>query len=593
MTRPFPAAATVLAGFLFACLLSPPSAHPLAAQDPGNTSTSIRITMFPPPPPPVEEPEPQATGDSPAPAPGPYVISGIVVSAATGAPLDRAEVTLSSAGNGRTTIAEVTTGESGAFRFDHLGAGKFAVVASRRGYLAAAFQAHDEFATAVVTGPDLVTQNIRLELTPEGVIGGTVTDDFGDPVAGAQITLYRQSHDSGESRIIRVRTEITDDAGGYEFPRLRPGNFYLSVAASPWYAFRPPLRLDNNSNPLPVDQQRSGPLDVAYPVTFYPNATDSASAAPITVNPGDRVDANLSLHAVPAIHIQIRVSQPSDPARGMNIPQLSSEVFGTEQPRPTQILTYGQPGQNTVVDMAGIAPGQYTLREFGPQGEIRGPAVDLTSSQAIDFSAASATVDVSGKLAMASGRQLPANLTASLALAGETDSSTNNTRVNSDGSFDFHSVEPGRYDLRVHASGETLAVVQMAASGAEIQGSRLTVAADPVLLAATLTSGSTTVTGYAQSDGKGVGGVMILLVPADPNAGTDLDRRDQSDSDGSFTLRRVVPGAYTVVAIENGWTLDWAHPDVIAPYLARGLKIRVSDQQKTLALPAPIPVQQR
>ena len=33
-----------------------------------------------------------------------------------------------------------------------------------------------------------------------------------------------------------------------------------------------------------------------------------------------------------------------------------------------------------------------------------------------------------------------------------------------------------------------------------------------------------------------------------------LIRRDQSDSDGSFALRDVVPGQYTVVAIQDGWT---------------------------------------
>ena len=49
-----------------------------------------------------------------------------------------------------------------------------------------------------------------------------------------------------------------------------------------------------------------------------------------------------------------------------------------------------------------------------------------------------------------------------------------------------------------------------------------------------------------------------------------LFRRDQSDSDGTFTLREILPGRYTVVAIERGWELDWQDPAVLKPYLARG-----------------------
>jgi len=37
-----------------------------------------------------------------------------------------------------------------------------------------------------------------------------------------------------------------------------------------------------------------------------------------------------------------------------------------------------------------------------------------------------------------------------------------------------------------------------------------------------------------------------------------LVRRDQSDSDGIFTLHSVVAGQYTVVAISDGWDLEWA-----------------------------------
>jgi hypothetical protein len=55
-----------------------------------------------------------------------------------------------------------------------------------------------------------------------------------------------------------------------------------------------------------------------------------------------------------------------------------------------------------------------------------------------------------------------------------------------------------------------------------------------------------------------------------------LFRRDQSDSDGTFTLREILPGRYTVVAIERGWDLDWQDPAVLKPYLAHGEVVDVA-----------------
>jgi hypothetical protein len=68
---------------------------------------------------------------------------------------------------------------------------------------------------------------------------------------------------------------------------------------------------------------------------------------------------------------------------------------------------------------------------------------------------------------------------------------------------------------------------------------------------------------------------MVVLVPANPADNYSLFRRDQSDSDGSFTLRDVVPGNYTAIAIENGWEIPWADPNALRPYLAKGTPVRV------------------
>jgi hypothetical protein len=73
---------------------------------------------------------------------------------------------------------------------------------------------------------------------------------------------------------------------------------------------------------------------------------------------------------------------------------------------------------------------------------------------------------------------------------------------------------------------------------------------------------------------------MIVLVPDDPDVNASLFRRDQSDSDGTFTLRDVVPGKYTVIAIANGWDLEWDKTSVLKPYMNLGQKLQVNPKGK-------------
>jgi hypothetical protein len=71
---------------------------------------------------------------------------------------------------------------------------------------------------------------------------------------------------------------------------------------------------------------------------------------------------------------------------------------------------------------------------------------------------------------------------------------------------------------------------------------------------------------------------MVLLVPA---SGGNLQdsRRDQSDSDGTFTLGRIVPGKYVLMAIEDGWDLELENEEVLRPYRERGKPVEVGAEE--------------
>ena len=123
---------------------------------------------------------------------------------------------------------------------------------------------------------------------------------------------------SQEQESIKLETAITDDTGAYEFDNLHKGEYLLAVKAEPWYALH---------GAGPRQRATSPSLDVAYPVTFFDSTTEEASASPIALTGGSRVEADVSLHAVPALHLVVEASRKPD---GSSVrPQLRQTVFGT------------------------------------------------------------------------------------------------------------------------------------------------------------------------------------------------------------------------------------------------------------------------
>jgi 5-hydroxyisourate hydrolase-like protein (transthyretin family) len=526
---------------------------------------------------------------------GSYAISGTVINAVTGQPLDRADVSLLAANSEQgQPIAETTTNADGRFVFTHLAAAKYSLHADRQGYLAAAYDEHEGFSTFIVTGEGLVSDGLIFRLAPHSVIGGTITDDSGDPVQQARVSLFRQNTRSGMNNIVRAGTSMTDDTGAYEFARLQPGNYFLTVSATPWYATHPQPKWDAQGKSLP--EAPHSPLDVTYPMTFYVDVTDEDSATPIPLKAGDHAQINFSLHAVPAVHFSFRV--PDSPGQPMQMPQLRQEVFGTADSVATSMLfTFRDASGTAMIETSGMAPGHYETELRGQNGGgSRAASIDATGDVSLDAAQMEVLADITGKVAMADGGKLPDRVNIALQAAdGQSPSNgRGDGRIGIDGTFTLHGVPPGSYEIHVTSnSGKSISISQMTASGATVEGHTLKVGSQPATLAATLVEGSATISGFAKNNGKPASGVMILLVPSHQKFNRELFRRDQSNSDGSFELRQVVPGSYTLVAIEDGWALDWARPEAIAHYLTKGQAVTIPSGSRSVPLKVPIEIQSK
>jgi uncharacterized protein (DUF2141 family)/5-hydroxyisourate hydrolase-like protein (transthyretin family) len=509
-------------------------------------------------------------------------IAGTVVNAQTGEPVRGATVSVLALEDSH-SIASTQTGSDGHFSVDGLPAAKYQLTASKRGYSTAAYDEHGDFSSAIVTGDDpnsnFDTTHLVFRLTPGAALRGVVTADGGDPVADAEVMLFKkpQGYAPGE-RIVQQETAITDDIGTYEFSNLSPGEYLLAAKATPWYAM--------HGNPPSPGQTSATPpnsaLDVAYPITYFDSTTDEASASPILLAQGSRIDANLTLHAVSAIRLQISAPRRQDGQLAR--PQLRQTIFGeTVNNVSAGFLDAATTGSTEFV---GVPPGQYELTQGDPPRVVE---LDATASLQVEPGAGLPAFPVAGT-SFALVTLEPADAAQGLK---PLESSFNK------GAFSFPAVPVGAWKLSAQVDGLPESVLSIVAAGQAHSGSAVTVHDHPLTLVARVTSGGPSVEGFARKDGKGVSGVMVLLVPRalstlpDPSM-LDRIRRDQSDSDGSFSLHDAAPGQYSVLAIQDGWDLDWTRPGILARYLPAGIPVTVkATSENAVRLAEPVPVQSR
>ena len=517
---------------------------------------------------------------------GRFRIAGTVVSVTGGHPLARARVLIIDARNPQ-NIQSFVTSEDGRFEFQ-VNAGKYALQGARRGFLTAAYDAHDQFSTAIVTGTGLDTENLVLRLAPAAVLSGRVLDEFGDPVRHAAIMVYREDHYSGVGLIRPFRRGSTDDQGTYEVRPLNDGTYFLSVSAKPWYAVHPvSTQSGSETSPSHVDPS----LDVTYPSTYYGDATEADEAMPIPVRGGDHLEVDVHLNPVPALHLIFHV--PEDATRGISWPVLQKPAFDGMESVQTDGVQMVSPG---VYEMTGVAPGRYTVRMPGATtGQLEAPAkMDVTQQgQELDVSSGEPTSKVKASVQLRSGGAIPTELRVFLRNSKKRIVAV--AQVDAKGEVDFQDVSPGKYDVLAGFQNKEYSVVRIASQSGRTSGHALNVpAASSLTVSLWLVEGIGIVEGFAKQGGKSVAGAMVVLVPKDPESNRELFRRDQSDLDGSFSLKGVVPGSYTITAIDNGWDLDWAKPAVIAHYCQHAQKLVVGERAKgSVFLTNPVEVQPR
>jgi carboxypeptidase family protein len=312
----------------------------------------------------------QQPAQNPPPSTGTAFIAGQVIEVPSGRPIPGATVspaTFSAGGRGRSATPIATDGQ-GRFFFANLPAGALSLIASKTGYASL---------NPVARRIDLIDgvriTDLRLRLVKLVSVSGTVRDDGGDPVVGAEIRLIRRTVASGQTAWLPAGTTRTDDRGEYRIAGLTPGTFVVCACAQDVIPFDRTLLTTLASQPMQLLGIATRAASVGgdavvlddrlrtFAPTFYPNSSSVAESTRLTLAPGDdRRDVDITVTAVRALRVSGTISGSVSPLLSRSIRLVpageTDEAALISGFTPVLVQPDGR------FDFAGIPPGQYTLR---------------------------------------------------------------------------------------------------------------------------------------------------------------------------------------------------------------------------------------
>ena len=222
--------------------------------------------------------------------------------------------------------------------------GRYSLQAQKPGFFGPQERGGSRSVQSVEVGAN--SDALVIKLAAENVIYGRLTETNGQPVESVGLRLMQRVLRNGIWRMESRSSANTDDDGAYRFANLQPGTYYVS--AGPDVSHREALFNDSN---VP----RTG-----WPGMYYPQAPDIASAAPIHVTSGQKMQADMVMNRVPLYTVS-GVVLGDTPDRGVSIQvQNSSGDFVA-----AGVRFHGATGEFETQ----LPAGSYRLKAYAQAGE--------------------------------------------------------------------------------------------------------------------------------------------------------------------------------------------------------------------------------
>ena len=338
---------------LFALLLTSPRA--LAQTGPGQVATPAQTSQ---PGPATQTGAPGAPQRMPArplrpgetPPKGTAVITGQVIVGGTGAAVRRAQVrAMSMEGRGG---GVTNTDSNGYFEIKDLPAGRYTVTAMKGGFAQAQFgqRRPGDMGTPIELADGQTAEKVNFILSRGGVIAGTIVDDGGEPISGAQVSAVRFQFMGGTRRLMPAQTEgasdRTDDRGNFRLFGLPPGDYFISAS----------YRNMNFMGPGMTNTEQDG-----FAPTYFPGTPNVGEATRVTVKAGQEVSgASFALIVARMARVRGRVTNSrGEPSGGTMAMLAPADPFGGMMSGMS--MSNAQVAGDGSFEFANVAPGRYNL----------------------------------------------------------------------------------------------------------------------------------------------------------------------------------------------------------------------------------------
>jgi hypothetical protein len=521
-------------------------------------------------------------------------LRGIVTKSPDGEPVKKTLIELIAENQAEGGNYTTETAADGTFRIENVLPGRYHLFAERTGFLDIDKQRRADGRILSLSEGQQIT-DIQIRLLASAVIRGRVTDEDGEPMQGAEVTVMRQTFAGAHRRWEQVGAERTNDLGEYRVSALAPGNVYVSVNPPP--DFR---TLIENGGAGAETRNRGVPEKPAppsYQTTHYPGTSDRSQAAPIQLHAGDDFPLNFSLTPGPSLSIKGAV---------VNLPPRTSATIMLQSHDFNLVMNGTEVHKDGSFVIRDVSPGSYTI-----QATVEGAPVPMTARQALQVGTSNVEglrltpqpgASVRGRLRLESNGSTPIDLARiflqlkpseedeSTLASGERFSTV--AQVAADGSFEWIDVPAGSYYVTMSGNvgaNEDWFLRSVLAGGREVSDSGITLNGGLAVLDLLASANGGVVDGVVTNEkGDPVSNAVVVAVPQQRWRGReDRYRRTASDQSGRFSLHGIRPGDYTLLAWDGVEGDEYYDPDFLRTYEGQGAAVRVTvGERKSVQLPA-------
>ena len=518
-------------------------------------------------------------------------IEGIVTKEPGSEPVKKALVELIAENQAEGGDYTAVSGPDGGFRIEGILPGRYHLFAERTGLLEV--DKHrvraDGRVLTLSAGQELKDLQIRLQAA--AVVRGRVTDEDGDPLANAQVSVLRQTFVSGRSKLEQAGGERTNDLGEYRVAGLAAGNYYVSVSPPP--DFRSLIEAAGVATNAESRAANDKPAPTSYQTTYYPGTADRSQAAPVELHAGDEFPVNFSLTPSPSLSIRGSV---------VNLPPRASAAIMLQSRDFSLVLNGAEMHPDGSFVIRDVAPGAYTILatvENAPVPMMARQALQIVSNSVEDLRLAPQPGGwIHGRMRLESkngGRFDPSQIFLQLrssegddeALSGFSmgDGFSHLAHVGADGSFEWKSVPPGNYYVQLAGDGGAngdLFLKSAMAGSRDVSEAGISVSGGAVALDLVASGSGGVVEGVAvDAKGEPVPNAVIVAVPEPRLRGrVEHYRKTVSDQSGRFTLHAIVPGEYTLLAWESVDGEAYYNPEFLKNYESQGSALKVGESDR-------------